>query len=68
MTDSVRTPPVSMEVGAWLSTLSPGDVAFVQGAAFQWLARHAGVSEADLYAEWAERAAADPDCRVVRPL
>ncbi len=41
------------------------DVAFVQGCAFGFLARHAGVSEADLYAEWAKRAAADPDCKVV---
>lgn len=65
---SIRTPPVSMDVSAWLATLSAADVAYVQGCAFGWLARHAGMSEADLYAEWAERAAADPDCQVVIPL
>lgn len=66
MSDGVMTPPVSVGVAAWLAALPAGDVAYIQGAAFQRLAIHAGVSEADLYAEWARRAANDPDCRVVR--
>ncbi len=64
--ERLRTPPASVDVAAWLASLPPEDVAYVQGAAFQRLAMHAGVSEADLYAEWARRAADDPDCQVVR--
>jgi hypothetical protein len=67
MSDPLVTPAVSVEVAPWIATLTPEEVAFVQGAAFQRLAAAAGMTEADLYAEWAERAASDPDCQVVRP-
>lgn len=66
MTDRVVTPPISIDAAAWIASLPPGDIAYIQGAAFQRLAIILGVSEADLYADWAERAVNDPDCQVVR--
>ncbi len=60
-------PPTEAEVALWIAGLSPDKVAYVQGAAFQRLAAAAGKTEADLYAEWAARAANDPDCQVIRP-
>lgn len=47
--------------------LSPEDVAFVQGAAFQRLAAAMGVTEAFLYADFARRAAGDPECQAIHP-
>lgn len=62
----MKTPPISIDATQWLSTLSAEDLAFVQGAAFQRLAMLVGMTEADLYVEWAERAVNDPDCQVIR--
>lgn len=64
----VRTPPASMNAALWVNTLPPEDVAWLHGAVFQMLARHAGMSEAALYADFARRAADDPDCLDVRDL
>jgi hypothetical protein len=58
---------VPTDYARWLASLPIGDVAFVHGVAFQLMAIDQGVTEADLYAEFARRAAADPDCNVVRP-
>lgn len=66
MADRVTTPPVAVDAAAWLASLPIGDVAFVHGAAFQRMAIHEGVTEAELYAEFARRAASDPDANVVR--
>lgn len=62
----VYTPPIAMNAAQWLASLTAEELAWVQGAAFQRLAMLAGVTEADLYAEWARRAAEDPDCQVIR--
>jgi hypothetical protein len=51
---------------AWLATADVLHVAWVHGAAFQLMASAAGVTEAELYADFARRAAADPDCQIVR--
>ena len=63
----VNTPPASVDVALWIATLDVGSVAYIQGAAFQRMASYLGVTEADLYAGFAERASQDPDCQVVRP-
>lgn len=54
------------EIVAWLRDAEIGDVAYIEGAAFQLMAMAQGVTEADLYAEFARRAADDPDANVVR--
>jgi len=66
MSERVNTPAVSIDAALWIATLPPEDAAYIQGAAFQRLAIAAGVTEADLYADFARRAAADPDCQVIR--
>jgi hypothetical protein len=62
----VQTPMASVDAAEWLASLPAADVAWIQGCAFQLMAIHEGVTEADLYAEFARRAAADPDANVVR--
>lgn len=66
MNRRVQTPPLSIDAAAWIATLSPEDAAYIQGAAFQRMAIAANVTEAELYADFAKRAATDPDCQVVR--
>ncbi len=57
----------AVNVARWIGTdASPEECAFVQGAAFQMLAIHARKTEAELYADFAARAATDPDCNVLR--
>lgn len=52
-----------------LRVLPIGYVAHVQGAAMQMLASDQGLTEAQMYEEWARRAAVDLDCHVlVEPL
>lgn len=71
MTDQsphLRTPNTSIDATFWVATLTAEECAYLQGAAMQRLAMHTGVTEADLYADFARRAADDPDCQVVRPL
>lgn len=63
----VDTPAYSIDAALWIATLSPEDAAYVQGAAFQRLAAATGVTEAALYADFARRAAADPDCQTIHP-
>lgn len=64
--ERVRTPPLSVDVAAWLASISIGDVAYIHGVAFQLMAMNQGVSERDLYEEFVRRATADPDANVVR--
>lgn len=66
MDKRVQTPMASMDAAQWLSSLPIGDVAWLAGCALQLIAINQGITEADLYAEWARRAAVDPDCNVVR--
>ena len=54
------------ELIAWLRKAEISDVAFAAGAAFQVMAMDQGITEAELYAEFARRAANDPDANVVR--
>lgn len=54
------------ELIAWLREAEIGDVAFVAGAAFQLMAMDQGMTEADLYAEFAKRAGAEPDANILR--
>lgn len=54
------------EIVAWLRDAETGDVAYIAGAAFQLMAMAQGVTEAELYAEFAHSAADDPDTNVVR--
>jgi hypothetical protein len=60
------TPATSLDVALWLATLDADSVAYVQGAAMQRMAMALGMSEADVYAHFAKRAAEDPDANVVR--
>lgn len=66
MRDMVATPPTSVEITAWLASLSTDEVAYIHGATFVLIAKAMNMTEADLYAEFARRAARDPDCQVVR--
>ena len=54
------------EIIEWLRAADIGDVAYIHGAALQLLAMDQGITEAELYAYFAERAANDPDANVVR--
>jgi hypothetical protein len=54
------------EIVAWLRQAPTGDVAFVLGAAVQLIAMEQGVTEAELYAEFAKRASGEPDANVIR--
>jgi hypothetical protein len=58
--------PVRDAIAAWIEALTPHDVAWINGVASRRLADLIGVSEADLYAAWAKRAALDPACQVVK--
>lgn len=62
----LETPPVSVDVAAWLSVLPVGDVAFIAGCAMQRIASDYGITELDLFRNWVRRAERDPDCQVVR--
>lgn len=63
----LQTPGHSVDVISWIRTLHPDELAYLQGAAHGRLAARLGMTEADLFAAWAQRAAADPDCQVIRP-
>jgi len=54
------------EIVKWLREADVQDVAYVLGAAVQIIAMEQGMTEAELYHDFAERAAADPDANVVR--
>lgn len=49
-----------------MASLSANENAYIAGCALQRLAMELGITEAELYAEWAKRAAGDPDCNVIR--
>lgn len=66
MADRLCTPPASVDVAAWMASLSANENAYIAGCALQRLAMELGITEAELYAEWAKRAAGDPDCNVIR--
>lgn len=66
MNERVKTPATSVDAAAWMASLSAGDNAYIAGCALQRIAMELGITEAQLYAEWAERAANDPDCNVIR--
>lgn len=55
------TPPHSTSIALWLRSIPVGDVAFVMGACGRVIAEAKGMSEAELLADFARRAAQDPD-------
>lgn len=57
----VMTPLRSVAVHLWLRTIPVGDVAFILGCCSRVIAEHQKISEAELFADFAKRAAADPD-------
>ncbi len=61
MTDGIRTPAVSVDAVDWLRMIPIGDVAFIFGACSRLISEHQRISEADLFADFARRAANDPD-------
>lgn len=67
-TGRLFTPAHSADVALWCVALPAEDLAYLHGCAFQCLAMLQGITELELYQEFARRAAADPDCQVVRPL
>lgn len=69
MNERLRTPraPVGMDAALWVATLEVDELAFLAGAVCAKLADRVGITQAELFADWARRAAADPDRLVVRP-
>lgn len=67
MSDPLRTPPAPMNAALWVAGLDVHELAWLAGAVCGKLADKTGYTQAELFADWARRAAADPDCNVVRP-